>query len=149
MINWLILTYLTEFIFNCLWHIEWRNQEHNWFFYLITSGTNVIGASSYADFASKLKQPRRAMLMVKTLLSCRLDNFFLWFANSLLIDLLHISYFAKWNSYIPRSGESWQTGGWFHRTTSTSFGTGRYYYRRGQFGISRHQQKMRIFGLER
>merc|ERR1712228_528647 len=28
-------------------------------------GTNVIGASSYADFASKLKRPRRAMLMVK------------------------------------------------------------------------------------
>ena len=30
-----------------------------------TTGTNVIGASSYADFASKLKTPRRAMLMVK------------------------------------------------------------------------------------
>jgi len=28
-------------------------------------GTNVIGANSYADFASKLKRPRRAMLMVK------------------------------------------------------------------------------------
>jgi len=28
-------------------------------------GTNIIGATSYADFASKLKRPRRAMLMVK------------------------------------------------------------------------------------
>jgi len=28
-------------------------------------GTNVIGATSFADFAAKLKRPRRAMLMVK------------------------------------------------------------------------------------
>ena len=32
------------------------------------SGTNIIGATSYADFASKLKRPRRAMLMVRATL---------------------------------------------------------------------------------
>ena len=48
-----------------LWHITVRTSKVDEFLQGAAKGTNIIGAYSLEDLASKLEKPRKVMLMVR------------------------------------------------------------------------------------